>query len=109
MSVIKKKGITITKAKDFLDKEDLEEMAPLQRVVHNYTTKFSKLDLENSEKLVEELINKAALEPETSIQIANCLPKSQEEIRTILGRQRIISEENLKRILDILKRHGDSG
>lgn len=105
MSVIKKRVITTAEARKLLE-EGGEEMGPLQRVVLDYTTRFSKLDFEEAVKLVEELVNEAGLELEIAIQMVNCLPRSQEEVRTILGRQRIISEENLKRILGIIERHG---
>ncbi|RLI33235.1 RNA polymerase Rpb4 [Candidatus Bathyarchaeota archaeon] len=104
MSVIKRRPITIPEAKKLLE-EGGEEMGPLQRRVLDYTTRFSKLDFEEAVRLVEELVSEVGLERETAVQIANCLPRSQEEIRTILGRQKIISEEDLTRILEIIKRH----
>ena len=105
MSMIKKKAITIVEARKLLE-EGGEEMGPLQRVVLDYTTRFSKLDFEDAVKLVEELVSKTGLDLGIAIQMANCLPRSQEEIRTIMGRQKIISEENLKKILGIIERHG---
>ncbi|MFB0543974.1 MAG: hypothetical protein ACETVR_04250 [Candidatus Bathyarchaeia archaeon] len=105
MNKIKKNPIPIVEARKLLEESE-EEMGPLQRVVLDYTTRFSKLNFEGAVKLVEELVNETGLELGTAIQMANCLPKSQEEIRTILGRQRIISEEDLKRILKIIERHG---
>ncbi len=104
MSVIKRRPITIPEAKKLLE-EGGEEMGPLQRRVLDYATRFSKLDFEEAVRLVEELVSEVGLERETAVQIANCLPRSQEEIRTILGRQKIISEEDLTRILEIIKRH----
>ncbi|MCD6263854.1 RNA polymerase Rpb4 [Candidatus Bathyarchaeota archaeon] len=104
MSVIKRRPITIPEAKKLLE-EGGEEMGPLQRRVLDYTTRFSKLDFEEAVRLVEELVSEVGLERETAVQIANCLPRSQEEIRTILGRQKIISEKDLTRILEIIKRH----
>ena len=104
MSVIKRRPITIPEAKKLLE-EGGEEMGPLQRRVLDYTTRFSKLNFEEAVRLVEELVGEVGLERETAVQIANCLPRSQEEIRTILGRQKIISEEDLTRILEIIKRH----
>lgn len=104
MSVIKRRPITIPEAKKLLE-EGGEEMGPLQRRVLDYATRFSKLDFEEAVRLVEELVSEVGLERETAVQIANCLPRSQEEIRTILGRQKIISEEDLTRILEFIKRH----
>ena len=54
------------------------------------------------EKLVE-----AGVERDVVIQMVNCLPKSVEEVRVFIGRHRIISEETLKKIFDIIR--GASG
>ena len=108
MSVTKKKTITVVEARKLLE-EAGEDLSPLQRRVLDYTIRFSKLDFENSTKLLEELTKDVGLDQDTAIQIVNCLPRSLEEIRTILGRQRIISEENLKKILEIIERYAKSG
>jgi len=108
LSVTKKKTITVVEARKLLE-EAGEDLSPLQRRVLDYTIRFSKLDFENSTKLLEELTKDVGLDQDTAIQIVNCLPRSLEEIRTILGRQRIISEENLKKILEIIERYAKSG
>ena len=105
MSVVKKKPATIAESRRLLEEEG-EELSPLQRRVLDYTIRFSKLGSEDAVKLVDELVEEASLEPGIAVQTANCMPRSLEEIRTILGRQRIISEERLKRILEIVERHG---
>jgi DNA-directed RNA polymerase subunit F len=108
LSIIKKKTIAVVEARKLLE-EAGEDLSPLQRRVLDYTIRFSKLDFENSTKLLEELTKEVGLDQDTAIQIVNCLPRSLEEIRTILGRQRIISEENLKKILEIITRHVEAG
>jgi DNA-directed RNA polymerase subunit F len=101
--LVSKKEITIAEAKRLLEGE--EELDPLQRRVMDYASKFSKLPAERAAELVETLMREAQLERAVAVQIANCLPASVEEVRTLLGRQRIISEEALNRILEMVERY----
>lgn len=104
MSVIDKKEVTIPEARKLLD-GDIDELDPLQRRVLDYTIKFSNLDPEEANSLVEDLIKEGVLDRGLAVQIANSLPKSIPEIRTFLGRQRIISEERMDNILKIIKKY----
>ena len=104
MITVKKKPITNAEAGKILESAK-DEMTSLQRVVHDYATKFSKLDADESVKLLNQLIEEIGLDESTAVQLVNCVPTSLEEIRTILGRQRIISEEDLRKILGIIERH----
>jgi DNA-directed RNA polymerase subunit F len=50
-------------------------------------------------------MEKGSIERQLAVQLANCMPGSIAEIRTFLGRQRIISEEAVNRILTIIKKY----
>ena len=104
MSVVEKKEITISEAKKILEK-NLEELDPLQRRVHDYTVRFSKLSEEDAIAMVNDLIEKVELERSVAIQITNSLPSSIGELRTFLGRRRIISEEVMNNILGIINKY----
>lgn len=107
MILAKKRPVTNAEAGKILE-QSKEELSSLQRVVRDYTSRFSKLDVEEATKLVQELVNHIGLDESTAVQLVNCMPNSLEEVRTILGRQRIISEDDLKRILEILEGHARS-
>ncbi len=107
MSVLEKKEVTIAKAKELLEAK-AEDLDPLQRRVLDYTTRFSKLSAEDTDKLVEELIEGDQLDKALAVQIVNCLPSSIEELRTFLGRQRIISEETINAILRKIEKYRSS-
>ena len=92
---------TVKKILEELDSKSVE-LDPLQRRVLDYVSKFSKLPPEDAEKAVEKLVE-AGVERGVAIQIVNCLPKSVEEVRVFMGRHKIISEETLKKILDIIR------
>jgi DNA-directed RNA polymerase subunit F len=104
MSTVEKKEITVSEAKAILEAK-AEELDPLQRRVLDYTIRFTKESSENSEKLVAELMAKGIIDRQLAVQIANCMPNSIPEIRTFLGRQRIISEDAINSILMIIKKY----
>ena len=79
-----------------------EELDPLQRRVLEYTIRFSKLDSESAKELTEQLIKEAEIDRGLAVQIINAMPTTVPEIRTFLGRQRIIAEDTLNKILDII-------
>lgn len=108
MRVVDEVEVTIPTVKKILEELDSKgvELDPLQRRVLDYVSKFSKLPPEDAEKAVEKLVE-AGVERDVAIQMVNCLPKSVEEVRVFIGRHRIISEETLKKILDIIR--GASG
>ena len=101
MSVVDKKEITAAEARKMLmDRAD--ELDPLQRRVLEYTIRFSRLDSESSKELVEELMNETKIDRALAVQIVNSMPASIPEIRTFLGRQRIIAEDTMAKILRII-------
>ena len=103
MSIEEKKPITVAEARKILE-ENLEELDPLQRRVHDYTVRFTKLDADQSEAMVGDLI-KEGVERTLAVQIVNALPESIGEVRTFLGRRRIISEDLMNTILGIIEKY----
>ena len=104
MSLSEKKEITIAEARKLLE-DRVEELDPLQRRVLDYTIRFSKTSAEDGEKLVSELMEKGDIDRQLAVQLANSMPVSIAEIRTFLGRQRIISEEAINDILTIINKY----
>jgi DNA-directed RNA polymerase subunit F len=103
MSIEEKKSITVAEARKILE-ENLEDLDPLQRRVHDYTVRFTKLEADQGESMVRELIE-AGVERGLAVQIVNSLPDSIGEVRTFLGRRRIISEDLMNTILRIIKKY----
>ena len=101
---MEKREITVAEARKLLEAK-AEELDPLQRRVLDYTIRFSKVSAEDAEKLVEELMEKGGVDRPIAVQIVNSMPGSLAEIRTFLGRQRIVSEETLANILGIIKKY----
>ncbi len=103
MSIEEKKPITVAEARKILE-ENLEDLDPLQRRVHDYTVRFTKLDADKGEAMVGDLIE-AGVERTLAVQIVNALPESIGEVRTFLGRRRIISEDLMNAILRIIEKY----
>ena len=104
MSVAEKKEITVAEARKLL-MDKAEELDPLQRRVLEYAIRFSKLDSESAKELTEQLIKEAEIDRNLAVQITNAMPTTLPEIRTFLGRQRIIAEGTLNNILDIIDKY----
>jgi DNA-directed RNA polymerase subunit F len=104
MSVIERKEITVAEARKLL-MEKAEELDPLQRRVLEYTIRFSKLDSETAKQLTEELVKDAEIDRGLAVQIVNAMPGTVPEIRTFLGRQRIIAEDTMTKILGIIEKY----
>jgi DNA-directed RNA polymerase subunit F len=104
MSVAEKKEITIAEARKLL-MDKAEELDPLQRRVLEYTIRFAKLDSESAKEIVEELMKEADIDRGLAVQIANAMPETVPEIRTFLGRQRIIAEDTMNKILGIIDKY----
>jgi DNA-directed RNA polymerase subunit F len=104
MSVSEKKEITVAEARRLL-MDKAEELDPLQRRVLEYTIRFAKLDSESAKEIVEELIKEVDINRGLAVQIVNAMPASVPEIRTFLGRQRIIAEDTMNKILGIIDKY----
>ncbi|MFQ6085743.1 MAG: hypothetical protein ACE5OY_05720 [Candidatus Bathyarchaeia archaeon] len=99
--------VTQAEAKRILEKK--KNLDELQRRTLDYASKFSRLDAETTEKLVDEISRKFDLERGVVVQIVNCMPTSQEEIRIFLGRERILPSSTLEGIKQLLDRYRKAG
>jgi DNA-directed RNA polymerase subunit F len=64
---------------------------------------FTKLDPKTSRQLVSELLKLEKMKPEIAFRIADVLPQSNDEIRSIYAKERYtLNEEELKKILDMV-------
>jgi len=104
--ILEEKTISNPEARAVLEKVKEDELGEFQRRTLEFTRKFSKLPSEKASKLTEELASKLQLDRNDAIQIVNCLPQTVEELRAVLTvKGRFVSTEQLKGILEIMKRH----
>jgi DNA-directed RNA polymerase subunit F len=103
---VTEKNLTVPQVKKLLESLGEENLDQFQRRTLDYASKFSKVDAEAAEKLVERLVGKFGLEEEEAVQIVNCMPKSIEELKVFLaGGRKIIEVSKLEAILSLLGEH----
>lgn len=103
---ITEKNLTVPQVKKLLVSLGEENLDQFQRRTLDYASKFSKVDAEASEKLIEKLVEKFGLEEEEAIQVVNCMPKSVEELKVFLsGGRKIIETSKLEAIVNLLDEH----
>lgn len=103
---ITEKNLTVPQVKKLLVSLGEENLDQFQRRTLDYASKFSKVDAEASEKLMEKLVEKFGLEEEEAIQVVNCMPKSVEELKVFLsGGRKIIETSKLEAIVNLLDEH----
>ena len=97
------KTISIPETKKILEKASKEELGEFQRRTLEYAKKFSKVKPEKAGKLVDELGKKFQVERTDAIQIANCMPSTVEELRSMLAvKGRVIVTTQLEEILKVV-------
>jgi len=97
------KPITTAEARRILERAGEDELGEFQRRTRDYTIKFSKVTGSKAEKLVRDLCEKHQLDRKDAIQVANCMPSSIEEIRTVLSvKGRVFTTDQLQGILKTL-------
>ncbi len=97
------KKLTLPQVKETLESLGEENLDQFQRRTLDYVSKFSKVDSETAEKLLEKLVTEYGLEEEEAVQTVNCMPESVEELRIFLaGGRKIIETSKLEAIVSLL-------
>ena len=99
-------NLTLPRVKSILESIGEENLDQFQRRTFDYVSKFSKVEAEASEKLVEKLVSEFGLEEEEAVQVVNCMPKTVDELRVFLaGGRKIIETSKLETIVNLLEEH----
>jgi DNA-directed RNA polymerase subunit F len=102
----KVKNLTIPQVKKILEGIDEEKLDHFQHRTYNYISKFSKVEAETAEKILEKLTKEFDLEEEEAVQIINCMPKSIEELKPFLATGRkIVETSKLENIVNLLNKY----
>jgi len=101
--IVSIKTISIPETKKILEKASKEELGEFQRRTLEYAKKFSRVKPEKAGRLVDELGKKFQIERADAIQIANCMPRTIEELRSMLVvKGRVIVTVQLEEILKVV-------
>ncbi|MEM4246355.1 MAG: RNA polymerase Rpb4 family protein [Candidatus Bathyarchaeia archaeon] len=102
--IIEEKEISIPEARMILEKS--QDLGEFQRRTLDYLVKYTKIEPKDAEKLISALTKKYKLDRREAIQIVNCMPKSPEELRTIISvKGKVVLSEELKSILDEIDKY----
>ncbi len=101
------KYLTLAEVKDILKKEsEKRDLNPLQKSALMHAEEFSKLKLEDVNKLVEELLQLDFMDEKHAVKIADILPIHPDQIRTLYTKEKmVLPPEDIKKILDIVAKY----
>jgi DNA-directed RNA polymerase subunit F len=102
------KPVSISEVKSILKKieKDREELLYEQKIALEHAHKFAKLSLKTTKDLIKELLKFDFLKEIHAYKIADLLPETDDDIKTIFAKERInLSEKEIKQILDIVKKY----
>lgn len=108
--IIEEEFISNADAKELLDKfldvsEDNKMFYEQRRAVY-HITKFNKLSADEARRLIEELLSLDKINKAIAIIIANILPSTRGELRSIYAKERYnLSDKEFDEILDIVARY----
>ena len=95
--------LTLSQVKKLLETIGEENLDQFQRRTLDYVKKFSKVDPEKAEELLQVLVKKYEIDEAEAIQIINCMPETVDELRVFLaGGRKIIETSKLQAIVEFL-------
>jgi len=105
--VIGEEWLTVSEAKEMLDhiKEERseEELGYELKKAIRHVDSFAKMDAGKSRDLANNLLNLEKMKPEIAIRIADILPNTRDELRSIYAKERfVLTAEDLDQMLDIV-------
>ena len=102
------KPVTISEVKNILKKveKDRKEMLYEQKIALEHAHKFAKLSVKKTEELIKELLKLEFLHEIHAYKIADILPSTEDDVKTIFAKERItLSENDIKKILDLVNKY----
>ena len=99
------KPIPAAKVKEILEEfSEKHELSYEQNLTYEHATNLTKLSLEDTEKLIEEL--EAYVEYKQAVRIADLVPRDMADLRLIFAKERNApSVDEMKEILEILEKY----
>jgi DNA-directed RNA polymerase subunit F len=102
------KPVSISEVKNILKKveKDRKELLYEQKIALEHAHKFAKLSVKKSEGLIKELLKLEFLHEIHAYKIADILPSTEDDVKTIFAIERItLSENDIKKILDLVEKY----
>jgi DNA-directed RNA polymerase subunit F len=104
----KAEHISLVEVKQILTKveKDRKELLYEQRIALEHANKFAKMPLKKINELIKDLEKINRIDTHYAYKIADLLPKTEEDIKTIFAKERITLKENdIKEILKSVNKY----
>jgi DNA-directed RNA polymerase subunit F len=100
---IGEKRLALPQVKKVLEALGEENLDQFQRRTLDYVNKFSKLDADAVDRLLEKLVKEFDLDELEAVQVVNCMPETVDELRVFLaGGRKIIETAKLDAVISLL-------
>jgi len=104
----KVRPVSISEVKNILKKveKDREELLYEQKIALEHALKFAKLPIKKTNDLIKELSKLEFLDEIHVYKIADLLPQTEDDIKTIFAKERItFGEGEVKKILELVRKY----
>lgn len=105
--VVEEKPISFAETLKILEeKKEDEELEFEQRLAYDFVQKFSQLSSEETEEMMEELLEIPKIRKHQAVILANNMPETKEDINLIFAKERTtLREETIDQILEIINNY----
>ena len=100
--------VSISEVKNILKKieKDRKELLYEQKIALEHAIKFAKLPIKKTTELIKELSKLDFLQEIHAYKLADLLPTTEEDVKTVFAKERItLSENDIKKILEIINKY----
>ena len=100
--------VSISEVKSILKKveKEREELLYEQKIALEHAQKFAKLTVKKLDELIKELSKLEFLEEVHVYKIADLLPQTEDDIKTIFAKERITFGDNeVKKIIELIRKY----
>lgn len=100
--------VSLAEVKKILSKveKEREELQYEQRIALEHANKFAKLPVTKTKELIKELEKMDIIDAHHAYKIADIIPKTADDVRTIFAKERVtLKENNIKEILDTVLKY----
>ena len=104
------KPVSLSEVKNILKKvsKEREDMLYEQKIALEHAQRFAKLPVKKVEDMIKELKKIDALDEKHAYKIADVLPKTVDDIKTIFAKERLsIGENDIKKIIEIVEKYSN--
>jgi DNA-directed RNA polymerase subunit F len=102
------KPVSLAEVKNILKRvsKEREELLYEQKIALEHAQKFSRLPLKKTEDMIKELKELEFLREIHAYKIADILPATEDDVKTILAKERVTAgDKEIKKILEIVKKY----